>query len=203
MNTDNQTPGFRAMPRPQKTAVIILAILGLAVIIFWAWQFSYQLRQPFNLGTSGQPSAETTAIDWHNIDSDNDGLSDYDEINVYYTSPYLEDSDSDGLFDLKEIQQGTDPNCPEGQDCAASTVVASSTVNQASGDIPVANPNGNTITDTSTLQNIISGKIDAATLRQLLIQNGADKDVLDKISDEDLMKSYQETLDSQNTQINQ
>lgn len=204
MNTANQTPGFRAMSRPQKTAVIVLSSLGVVVIVFWAWQFSSQLRRPFTIDAAGQKTTPTTVVDLHNVDSDNDGLSDYDEINIYITSPYLEDSDSDGISDLKEIQQGTDPNCPQGQNCSAPAVVASSTSvnanqNPASSPDSGLNSNPNVLTDTSTLQNMMTGQIDAATLRQLLIQNGADKASLDKISDEDLMNSYLQTLESQNT----
>jgi len=51
-------------------------------------------------------------------DTDGDGLSDYDELNRYKTSPYLKDSDSDTFDDKTEIASGNDPNCPAGQDCA-------------------------------------------------------------------------------------
>ncbi len=45
-----------------------------------------------------------------NLDSDLDGLSDYDEIYVYFTDPYNADSDFDGLSDYDEIIIfGTDP----------------------------------------------------------------------------------------------
>ncbi|MHB8133097.1 MAG: LamG-like jellyroll fold domain-containing protein [Anaerolineaceae bacterium] len=42
------------------------------------------------------------------FDTDQDGLSDYDEIS-YGTNPRLFDSDDDGLYDLEELMQGTDP----------------------------------------------------------------------------------------------
>ena len=43
-------------------------------------------------------------------DSDEDGISDYDEIYVYYTNPNTPDSDGDGLRDIEEIQKHkTDP----------------------------------------------------------------------------------------------
>jgi hypothetical protein len=42
-------------------------------------------------------------------DSDNDGLSDYDEIHVYGTDPYKADTDGDGRSDGEEVLAGTDP----------------------------------------------------------------------------------------------
>lgn len=42
-------------------------------------------------------------------DTDNDGLSDYDEIEKYHTDALLSDTDSDGVSDGKEIELGTNP----------------------------------------------------------------------------------------------
>jgi hypothetical protein len=44
-----------------------------------------------------------------NLDSDEDGLSDWDEVNVYGTDPHKKDTDDDGLDDGKEIKIGTNP----------------------------------------------------------------------------------------------
>jgi hypothetical protein len=45
------------------------------------------------------------------IDSDGDGLTDFEEIFIYCTSPYDEDSDGDGLDDgIEVLQLRTDPN---------------------------------------------------------------------------------------------
>ncbi len=43
-------------------------------------------------------------------DSDGDGLSDVDEVNIYGTVPTLADSDGDGVNDGDEVEQGTNPN---------------------------------------------------------------------------------------------
>ena len=42
-------------------------------------------------------------------DFDGDGISDYDEVFVYETDPWLADSDGDGLSDGEEIGWGTNP----------------------------------------------------------------------------------------------
>jgi len=46
------------------------------------------------------------------IDTDNDGLSDYEEIKIYHTNPLNADSDGDGYLDGAEIKNGYNPNGP-------------------------------------------------------------------------------------------
>lgn len=54
---------------------------------------------------------EQLGTDPNNADSDGDGLSDGDEVNVYNTEPMDSDSDDDGLSDGQEINEyNTDPN---------------------------------------------------------------------------------------------
>lgn len=48
------------------------------------------------------------------VDSDNDGVFDQDEIEIYKTDPLADDSDSDGLSDYQEIiVYKSDPNDPD------------------------------------------------------------------------------------------
>jgi hypothetical protein len=51
------------------------------------------------------------------LDSDNDGLYDDDETNIYGTKPDVADTDGDGDDDGLEVYNGTDPLTPAG--CAA------------------------------------------------------------------------------------
>ena len=57
------------------------------------------------------PSAATnaTAVD-PNLDSDKDGLTDWQEINVYHTDPNNPDTDGDGFTDGVEVSNGYNPN---------------------------------------------------------------------------------------------
>lgn len=50
----------------------------------------------------------------NNPDTDGDGLTDIDEINIYLTNPILADTDFDGLSDGDEVNlYGTDPTNPD------------------------------------------------------------------------------------------
>lgn len=44
------------------------------------------------------------------IDSDSDGLTDMDEINIYNSNPYSPDTDGDGYLDGNEVKYKFDPN---------------------------------------------------------------------------------------------
>jgi len=69
-------------------------------------------------GVGGDPDADgltngaelANGTDPSNPDSDDDGLSDGDEVNVYGTDPADPDSDDDTYLDGVEVDHGTDPN---------------------------------------------------------------------------------------------
>lgn len=54
-------------------------------------------------------SENQLGTDIYRADSDGDTINDYDEVNVYKTSPLKGDTDSDGLFDHLEVHYGLDP----------------------------------------------------------------------------------------------
>lgn len=171
------------LPRQQKMAVVFLAFIAIGVIVIWALQLNSQINKPFRVPKSATPVKVASSTDPKLLDSDGDGLSDYDEINVYKTSPYLEDSDSDGISDKQEVEQGTDPNCPTGKNCNA--IETSPTT--ASSSTEAVNPVTSTISDPS--------QVTPTMLRQVLLQSGqVTQAELDKISDADLVAGYYEAL---------
>lgn len=200
---ENKTdPNFKGLFKSQKNTVIILAASAVFIIVFGVWQVSARINRPFNYQAT--TATDSSDADYNNLlkntDTDQDGLSDYDEIYVYKTSPYLEDTDSDGLPDKKEVDNGTDPNCPQGKDCSAAIdTSAAATINASSTPADADSSTGLNSTSASetALQNALNGQSDAAALRQLLIESGASAEELSQISDADLMRSYQETLQSQ------
>lgn len=206
---DSNSSIFNNIPRKQKIAVFVLFLGAIFIIVFWAWQFNNRLTSPFNNSDTSKKGNNTASssplTDSSQVDTDHDGLSDYDETTIYRSSPYLEDTDSDGILDGEETKNGTNPNCATGQVCngadntspvATSTIATSSLIS-----VPeLSLPDDIASSSQQILQDALAGKADASTLRSLLLSSGADKTMLDQISDEDLMASYAESLKNQQNQ---
>jgi len=190
---------LRNLPRPQKIAVSFLALFAIFIVVFWVAQFRSRLRGPFAIPETSETEIENI-FNPSQMDTDGDGLSDYDESSLHNTSPYLEDSDSDGLSDKQELDAGSDPNCPQGKSCGLEAPVSVATSSLIEDVNILPDTSSASSSEEDALNALLSGQIDAASLRQFLIDSGADKEMLDKISDEELMQSYQQALIDQNSQ---
>jgi len=187
-----------APARSKKEKALIGAVILVAIItIFVGYnQVFGMMSRPFTewflpkndqQGVSGDtcpsgncgntPLAELALL--KNKDTDQDGLSDYDELYQYKTSPYLEDSDSDGITDKAEITASTDPNCPTGQNCG--TANFSGVYSQASGEAD------------ALTQVTANNQFDLIkTIRQSLLDQGVAQEQVDAITDEELLALYEQ-----------
>jgi hypothetical protein len=205
--------------KERRITVIALIVFAIVIIIFGTFNLKAKLKTPFNYqvtstnqqngictGANCPSNNNSTAnADTKNKDTDQDGLSDYDEINIYGTSPYLEDSDSDGTTDKKAVDQGICPNCPstkattkvntsdqvvsDAQSDTINSIQKNSSLNQldkAAQEIQTQSSGSGLLSSDPT--EIVK------TLRAMLIQKGMNKEILDKISDEDLLLGYKDAL---------
>lgn len=76
-----------------------------------------KVRSSVNAGNTNTATAIAKLEQLKNTDTDNDGLSDYDELYNTHSSPYLFSSAGDGISDNEKIGLGLDPNCPQGKTC--------------------------------------------------------------------------------------
>ena len=196
--------------KTQKITSIILVIFGVFLIGFSFFQFKNKIVGPFRMENSENNNiTQEEKINFHlavleNMDTDEDSLSDYEELYIYNSSPYLEDTDSDGISDFEEIQRGSDPNCPEGEDCSISgsiqTPVDSVDNNEGYTDTFEENQNNSNTTgsiEDNLVDTITTGEVDVSVLRELMLANGFEKEELDQISDEDLEMMYIQSISEQ------
>ncbi len=211
-NEVKQSHIFSGLGNGQKIALAVLAFFAVIVFIFGIINIQKGIYSPFAPKTSVKdkkdsgselekfcPSGNCSDLsdaDLQNKDTDGDGLSDYDELNFYKTSPYLEDSDSDGFLDKEEIDNNKNPNCPAGRDCdndvlfnEDAQLVNSGTANNI--DLEELNKQ---IIPNAQISDLGSKEMSADDLRELLIEAGMEKAKLDQISDKDLMESFSEAL---------
>jgi hypothetical protein len=195
----------------RQPAIIFLIIFGVFCISLGIYQFESRVNKPFLIAkdssnaSQAELEAQNTAL-LQSRDTDGDGLSDYDEIKIYHTSPYLEDTDSDGINDSAEIAQGSNPLCA-GDTCSTAAenfATASSTASstETAAVLPTTNSTNSASSslsaeETEVLNGVISGQADPQTLRALLLANGFKEEDLKLISDDDLQTAYLEVAKEQ------
>lgn len=208
---------WKALPSETRFASGVLGVCGIASLVLSVWYMSANISAPFRVPTSSliatratfQSSSEARQAEAaKQRDTDRDGLSDYAELNIYKTSPYLADTDSDGVPDAIEIAQGSDPNCPIGQNCGGianadlqpSLVSTSSyqTLLQATQIQRAIEPGQALDAPTAAQQFILDapdpGTITAAQARALLSTSGLSApEQLAGLTDADVMRVYRAT----------
>ena len=227
--------------RPEKVFLVFF-VVGLLALGIGVWYSRNTIREPFLVSYEDNVEQNTEdnnqaledfakLLTERQKDTDGDGLTDYQEINIYKTSAYLVDSDSDRISDKDEIIRGTNPNCTEGEDC--SFVYTPDVGIDAEDLIPIGDgfvspeyiasakvillQHGYTEADVTTMTNeetveiynamlndpnsslnqgqqFVAGGVGVAELRALLLDNGVPEDVLQQISDEDLLNVYAQVL---------
>ncbi len=165
----NQNPNYEPNYKSEQRIYAALFVVMLGALVLGWWQINNNIQLPFawlkNKPTNQSPIITDEQGVLLTKDTDNDGLSDYDELYLYHTSPYLADSDSDGYADKTEIESNHDPNCPANQTCLKAKSSFTSGAVQP--------------------QNI-------SELRKVLIQAGVPEEQLKNIDDASLLEVFNE-----------
>ncbi len=199
-----EEPGVpQGLRREQKVGFVLLLLFCIIAIGLGFLQMRNTIYGPFVFRPTPKDDTEALFSDeevkLQSIDTDHDGLNNYEELYFHQTSPYLPDTDSDKIDDKAEIEKGSNPLCPEGNDCsqatAASALVVTSTL-PAPPEPPSSLGLGAGLTPTTTItaDNMESAFKDPAQLRKLLLQYGG-------ITEAQLLNIPDETLLQYATQV--
>lgn len=204
----------RGLSRGQKTGFVLLLLFAILTISLGTLQLRNTIYGPFvvRLSNESDPAASLLSnetLRLQQIDTDQDGLTDYEELSFYETSPYLPDTDSDGIDDKVEIDRGTNPLCVEGSACDVGNFVPEVDTEQevvsplsgdglTAADILVQSQFGGENADASSTMQVLGVVNNPAQLRQMLAATGQiDAQLLASIDDAALVAMAQELLAQQ------
>jgi hypothetical protein len=212
--------GQPTLSKEQKVGLSFVVLCGLGAMILGGLYLWRHVASPFSISYTGPQlllrAEEKSAKEEleKKTDTDGDQISDYDEKNVYGTSPYIADTDSDGVSDSMEITNGQDPNCAKGKTCdsilqdenAFRDAGTSGTFVDVEAPVEPQMPSELGGNDTSpSVEAAKNGLLDpeaiaklqnlsTAEVRALLISSGADPDSVAALSEDDVRALYQELL---------
>lgn len=197
MPEEQDVPG---LSKEQKMGIMLLSVFAVLAIGLGVLQIRNTLYAPFALNKE-VPYIQKTDIETNEglmyRDTDTDGVNDFDELYVYITSPYLADTDSDGISDRVEIESGSNPICPEGQDCSEAALSGDALLNTAPIDSA-----SSTLGPAPSLDELTDLLNNPTEARKMLLAAGFDKAILDQTSDEELLQLIKEVLSSSTTTTN-
>lgn len=188
-----------AFSKDQKVGFGFVIGVGVLAFVMGVFYLGAHLTDAFDIDYDGPPvltgqqKQQQALLELQQSDTDGDTISDYEELYLLRTSPYLADTDGDGLNDALEVTQGSDPNCAPGGACEEVESDAFGSSN------PVIVPD---FTDSGTES--VNEAIDAFTqltegvnstnVREVLIQQGVAEADLAQYTDEELLDAYLNTL---------
>ncbi|HLD31542.1 MAG TPA: thrombospondin type 3 repeat-containing protein [Patescibacteria group bacterium] len=197
-----------SLTREQKASFVLLLVFAFLIVVLGVLQIRNNIYNPFAISLEGANPQEMSILvneeaRLQSIDTDQDGLNDYEELNFYNTSAYLPDTDSDGLTDKEEVDKGSDPLCPKGEICAIAEaepeveespeeiITLPAQEQLKSGGLMGASGLGD-LTDLASVEELLK---DPALIREALIASGEiSQEELNQIDDETLVALIEQII---------
>jgi hypothetical protein len=207
---------WHALAKEQKLALVLIGVLAGTALGFSVYRVKAMIREPFLVETSSLEDAkrliglstEEQIAQQKRLDTDGDGLSNWDEENLYKTNPYLRDTCGDGLADNVRVITRRGLGCLQNRSDAldlSGVMATSSDIYDLPGQdqqVPGegADSQSNSL-ELQAVQQINQAMLprDPAAIREVL-KDKIGQEELDKISDEELLLLYDGALESVNRQ---
>lgn len=220
----NVVERFKSLTMEQRIAMAVLGICGILAMGLSVYHLENTIRSPFLVDKSviadakkiiGETDSEKIARE-KRMDTDGDGLADWDESNIYHTNPNLRDSCGDGYADNIRVLTGKNLGCVnspnQGGNLDYSMIAASSS------DLFVT-PDGTNLLDgplqdaSSSVGLVPVGDVspqaagvlarDPVTIRQALIESGKiDLNEINQLTDQQLLEIYDRAIEEDTQSVN-
>ncbi len=213
---------WRELTREQKVSAVLLTVCGILAMGLSLVRIRAHISEPFLVSKSsilatkkliGETNVQKEDRE-KRIDTDGDGLSDYDEVNQYHTNPNLRDTCGDGVSDNIRVTTGKNLDCVGNRgpgagaiDTAAvkarfDEVMAPIDLKGLQGAVPnipgVTVPQDAPGATQATIEQAVPRE--PAAIRAMLVGKVADEK-LKLISDDELLKMYDRAFIKTNTAI--
>ena len=223
---------WKSMTKEQKISLVILGVCGILAMGLSVYNISNTIRAPFLVNKSeianskkiiGETDDEKLARE-KRTDTDGDGLSDWDESNIYHTNPNLRDSCGDGIPDNVRVLTGRNLGCLNAPNPGGN--LDYSQVDSTSTDLftnpqglNLLNPTGGALGGASSTQDGASSTVvggvdvnpeaagmlprDPVSIRQALTQSGKiDPAELSQMTDQQLLDIYDAAVQADTQSVN-
>jgi hypothetical protein len=193
----------------QKLSLGVVIVIGITTLVFGLFQMRRAIFEPMELdGRVSFKTVKELELEYteqlKTQDTDGDGLSDYDELYLFRTSPFLVDSDSDGISDYDEVMNMTDPNCPKGTVCTMTRSAdqeggsGTQTIGLSASQEKMAEAMERVFGDLDEFTPEIMmerlSTLPPAELRQFMLDIGTPPELLEQANDAMLRQIFQDTM---------
>lgn len=188
-----------AFSKEQKVGFTLVIFVGCLAFIMGGFYLGAHLTDAFDIEYDGpailtvEQQQAQALLELQTSDTDGDTFSDYEELYLYRTSPYLADTDGDGTDDATEVNQGTDPNCAPGSACSTienNAIGSSGTVVSPTFETPGAE----TLQENLDLLNAFTQGVSAEDVRQFLVEGGVPAEEVSALSDAEVLQLYESVI---------
>lgn len=180
---------IKKMPKPQRYSFYFLIFLTIGIFSLWIWQFNYNLNSKFyyNSQTEEKEENEITRPDTSILDNfqNFDDLTQLEEGNI--SSPVVSQDNEAIIYDPDQ-----DPHAWSSSDLSSFKEFEEQLQlleSQLLLDEQLLAEN-----EDDFYLSLLSGEGDPESLRQLLLLTGLEEEMINQLSDEELMEIYQEIL---------
>lgn len=203
---------WHVLAKEQKLALVLIFVLAGSALGFSLYRVKAMIREPFLVETSSLEDAkrliglstEEQIAQQKRMDTDGDGLSNWDEENLYKTNPYLRDTCGDGLADNVRVITRRGLGClqtrSDGLDLSGVMATSSDIYDLPGQDQQISGEgieSQASSVELKAVEQINQAMLprDPAAIRAVLKEKIGQEE-LDKISDEELLILYDGALES-------